>query len=121
MKLTLEQLRKEIRNALNERFDTPTGKLRPARGGKKQFNTSFVPDENEELTSWEAEKRYPGSVTAWCEVAGEIAPELSNDPFVIKKRSAFFREGDKLVVALERDPRVELATYNPETQDWYEK
>jgi hypothetical protein len=121
MKLTLEQLRKEIRSALNERFDTPTGKLRPARGGKKQFNTSFVPDENEELTVWEAEKRYPGSIDAWCEVAGEIAPELSDDSFVIKKRSVFFREGDKLVVALERDPQVELATYNPETQDWYEK
>lgn len=121
-KLTLNELREEIRLILSE-YGAPSGKLRrPGRGtgNKTQFKIGYTRDENRELSPTEANVIFKGAVDIWCEVGGEICPELSNDPFVVRKRSAFFQIGDKLTVALERDPRVELATYNPVTQDWYE-
>lgn len=109
---------------LNE-FGTPTGKLRrPGRnsGNKTQHKIGFIQDENRQLSAWDANRIFPGSVDAWLEVANEISPEFSTDPVVIRRRSAFFQIGDKLRVALERNPQVELAEWRAgaEGNDWFE-
>jgi len=115
MKLTLEQLRKEIRNALNE-YGAPKGKLRkPGQnsGSRVQYKIGFTPDDNRELSAFDANRIFKGSVDAWCEVANEFSDEFSTDPVVVRKRSAFFQIADKLRVALERAPAHEIAQWEP--------
>ena len=116
MKLTLEQLRKEIRNALNE-YGAPRGKLRKPStksANRMHYKPGFTQDENRELSAFDANHIFPGAVDAWCEVANEFSDEFSADPVVCRKRSAFFQIGDKLRVALERDARNEIAEWHPE-------
>jgi len=123
MKLTLEQLRKEIRNALNE-YGAPRGKLRKPgakSAGKMQFKPGYVEDQNAELTSWAAEKEFPKSVEAWIEIVPEIFPDFPfKDDFSIKKHTLWFRIGSKLRVAFENDPTREVAEWQSEIEDWKE-
>lgn len=120
---SLKELRQAIRECINE-YGAPTGKLRKPgsrASGKTQYKIGWVQDENEELSSYTANQRYPGSVDIWCEVVSEIAPEFPfKDDFSIRKHSLFFRIGNQLRVALDTDPQHELATWNQDAQDWFE-
>lgn len=116
MRIKVGALKKLIIEALS-------GALRPVRdGGKQQYKIGKVEDENRELSSSEAEMLFPGSTNAWAEVVPSLFPDFPfDDPFVIKKRSLWFKMGDKLQVAFEEMPQVTLATWDPLRDDWIEE
>lgn len=108
-----------IREAINENI---RGGLRRVRDGKKQqFNTGYVEDENKELSFFEAELAFPGSTGAWAEIVPELFPDFPfTDPSVIKRKSLFFRIGNKLRVSFESVPQLELAEWDSKKEDWVE-
>lgn len=124
MKLDITILRKMIKQSLNE-FHTPSGGLRrPSRSGsgKTQYHIGKVEDENRELSSFEAEELFPGSVEAWVEIVPELWPEapIMFDPISIKRGTLFFKEGNKLTAAFQTMPQIQLATWDENKQDWIE-
>lgn len=118
MRISIGRLKNLIAEALNE-FG-PTGALRKA-SGNRQHKIGKIEDENRELSFSEAEQMFPGSTNAWAEIVPELFPEFPfTDPLVIKRRSEFFKIGPKLTVAFSDQPQVELATWDPDREDWIE-
>lgn len=118
MKITVAKLKTIIREALDE----ISGPLRQVRdGGRQQYKIGKVEDENRELSFAEAEQLYPGSTGTWAEIVPDLFPDFPfTDPRAIKMKSLFFKIGDKLTVAFEDQPQIELATWDPERDDWIE-
>lgn len=121
MRVSIKQLRETIRECINE-INGPSGGLRRVRGtGGRQYKIGRIEDENRELSFSEAEMLYPGSTDAWAEIVPEMFPDFPfHEPIVIKKRSTFFKIGDKLTVAFSDQPQIELATWDPVREDWFE-
>ena len=122
MKTTLATLRKLIKEAviINE-FGTPRGKLRRVRGsGGRQHRIGKIEDENRPMSFSEAEMMFPGSTDAWAEIVPYYFPDFpfADDPFVVKKRSQFFKEGDTMTVAAQDMPQITLGTWDPVKNDW---
>lgn len=105
---------------LREAFGSPRGALRSATG-KQQYKIGKVEDENKELSPFEAELGFPGSVSAWTEIVPELFPDFPfHDPASIKKGSSFFSINGELRVAFKDMPQVELAIWHPDMEDWVE-
>ena len=121
MRVSIKQLRSTIHECINE-INGPSGGLRRVRGsGGQQHRLGKIEDENRELSFSEAEMLYPGSTNAWAEIVPEMFPEFPfHEPSVIKKRSLFFKIGDKLTVAFADQPQIELATWDAVRDDWFE-
>lgn len=119
MKISLRQLRRLIKEEVTlAEIGGPRGGLRSSQKGKKakqQYKIGRVEDENRELSFSEAEMLYPGSTDAWAEIVPSEFPTFpfANDPLVVKRRSVFFKEGDKLTVAFANMPQLTLATWDP--------
>ena len=97
-----------------------SGKLRSVRG-KQQYKIGRVPEDNQELSSFEAESQFPGSTDTWTQIVPEMYPEFPfTNPRVIKQRSAWFRIGNRLRVAFADMPQVELMEWDPSRQDWFD-
>lgn len=97
-----------------------SGGLRKAKG-KPQYKIGKVDDENQELSWIEAEQRFPGSTDAWAEIVPSVYPDFPfTDPSVIKKRTLWFRIGDRLRVAFSDMPQLELMEWDPSKEDWME-
>ena len=110
-------LRSFIRKIINE----ISGGLRLVRDKKPQYKIGKVADDNSELTAFEAEQMFPGSTTAWTEIVPELYPDFPfNHPIAIKRGSSRFKIGDKLRVAFKDAPRLELAEWDNDRQDWIE-
>lgn len=122
VKSTIGEVRRVIAAALLE-IGSPSGKLRPVRGGSggRQHKIGKIEDENKELSVVQAERMFPGSTDAWSEIVPAMYPEFPfDDPMVIKSRSAWFLIGSVLRVAFADMPQIELMEWNPERQDWFE-
>jgi hypothetical protein len=114
MRIKLGVLKKLIKETLS-------GGLRKVKPGRQQYKIGKVEDENRELSSSEAEMLFPGSTNAWAEVVPSLFPDfLFDDPFVIKKKSVWFKEGNELKVAFEEAPQITLASWDPFRDDWIE-
>lgn len=123
MKIKINELRQIIQNVLVE-FGPISGGLRKvANNGRQQYKIGKVEDPNRELSAFEANDLFPGSVDAWCEIVPEIwpdAPLVDFDPRTIKAGSVFYKEGDKLTAAFQSMPTIKLAEYDPMKEDWIE-
>lgn len=121
MKISVKHLRKLIRETLEE-FGGPSGGLRRVRGGSgQQHKIGKVEEENKQLSTFEAEELFPGSTDAWTEIVPELFPDFPfDDPMSIKKHSMWFKIGSQLRVAFEEMPQLELASWDPEREDWIE-
>lgn len=121
VKIKLIELKELIKDLLKEAAG-PSGALRRVRGaGGQQYKIGKVEDENRELSSFEAEQMFPGSVVAWTEIVPELFPDYPfHDPFSIKKHSLWFKIGNELRVAFSEMPSIELAQWKPEKDDWVE-
>ena len=120
MKITVGNLKTLIKEALNEAPGL-SGGLRRTKPGRQQFKIGKVEDENRELSFSEAEMMYPGSTDAWAEIVPSLFPDFPfDDPNVIKRKSLFFKIGDRLTVSFEEQPQIELATWDPQREDWIE-
>lgn len=123
MKSTQKLLLKTLINELLNELGPIRGGLRRYRGSenKLQYKIGKVEDENRELSSFEAEQLFPGSTTAWVEIVPSLYPDFPfDDPFSIKKNSAWFKIGNKLRVAFKDMPQLELAEWDPLKEDWVE-
>jgi hypothetical protein len=128
MHVRLSELRKFIRSQLGEANWTlgPSGALRTSSnfGEKtKDYRVGHVEgDENKEITAFEANTSFPGKpADAWCEIVPYLFPDFPfDDPVAIKRNSLFFKIGDTLTVAFKDAPTVELASWNPQKEDWIE-
>jgi hypothetical protein len=115
---SIRALRTLIREMLQEAG--LTGSLRKAKG-KPQYKIGKVDDENQELSWIEAEAAFPGSTDAWAEIVPEVYPEFPfTEPNVIKRRTLWFRIGNKLRVAFSDMPQIELMEWDPAREDWME-
>lgn len=124
MRLTATILRRMIKKTLNE-FHSPSGSLRrPASksSGKTQYHIGKIEDQNKELSSFEAEEIFPGSVEAWVEIVPELWPNapVMLDPISIKRGTLFFKEGNTLTAAFQSMPQIQLAKWDANKQDWIE-
>lgn len=126
MKIAIGELKKLIKEALDE-AGMIKGGLRRVRGsGGQQYKIGKVEDTNKMLSAGEADSMFPGSVDAWVEIVVSEPSLLDtyvfDDPWVIRKRSIFTKLGkDTLTVSHEDSPQVELATWNPnlgDSGDW---
>lgn len=99
-----------------------SGSLRRVRGqGGQQHKIGKIEDENRELSFSEAEMLFPGSTNVWAEIVPSLFPDFPfDDPLVIKRKSNFFKIGDKLTAAFADQPQIELATWDPVKEDWIE-
>lgn len=115
MQITLRKLKQLILNEIS-------GPLRQVRGSKtQQYKIGKVQDENQELSTSEAESLFPGSTDAWAEIVPALFPDYPfDDPIAIKKHSVWFRIGQMLTVAFEEQPQIELASWDPIREDWIE-
>ena len=120
MLTTYGDLRRLINEALNE-IGSPTGGMRKARPGGRQFKIGKIEDENQELSTVQAESQFPGSTEAWAEVVPDMFPEFpfADDPSVIKSRSSWFKIGSELRVAFSDMPQIELARWDQTNEDWF--
>jgi hypothetical protein len=122
MKIKLNELRKIIREVLTE-FGPIRGGLRKTSNSRQQYKIGKVEDPNRELTAFEANELFPGSVDIWCEIVPELwpdAPLVDFDPRTIKSGSVFFKEGNGLSAAFATMPELKLAEYDPVKEDWIE-
>ena len=120
MQTTLGNLRRVIAEVLSE-IGSPKGALRKPGSGGRQFKIGKIEDENKELSTTQAETLFPGSTEAWAEVVPDMYPDFpfADDPQVVKSRSVWFQIGSELRVAFADMPQIELATWNPDREDWF--
>lgn len=117
----IELLREHIKQILRE-MGGPKGGLRVARGQRtQQYKIGKTEDDNQELSTFEAEGLFPGSTEAWVEIVPHLFPEFPfEDAFSIKKNTSWFKIGDELRAAFSSMPQIELATWDPHREDWIE-
>ena len=124
MRLTIGQLKKLVTEALISEFGNPSGSLRRVRGGSpnsRKVKLGKIEEENKELSSFEAEERFPGATDAWAEIVPELFPDFPwDDAAVIKKKTLWFKLGNELRVAFDDMPQIELASWDPTREDWIE-
>jgi hypothetical protein len=120
MKATWGDVRRTICEALDE-IGSLKGSLRKAKPGGRQFKIGKVEEENQELSTTQAESMFPGSTEVWAEVVPDMFPDFpfAADPQVIKSRSLWFKIGGQLRVAFADMPQIELASWDPQREDWF--
>lgn len=124
MRITLGELRQIVSETVLTEFGPIRGGLRSSHssaGKKPRYNMGKVEDENRELSFSEVESTFPGAVDAWTEIVPVEFPDFpfADDPYVVRRRSVFFKEGDKLTVAAQHMPQITLATWDPAREDWF--
>lgn len=126
MKISVKQLRTLIRETVIAEMRGPSGKLRDPGGKSKssgrQVKLGKIEDENGELSSAEADLKFPGSVDAWCEVVPDLFPDFPwTDPIAIRRGSEFYKIGNQLRAGFKSLPGVELAFWEGagEDGDWF--
>lgn len=121
MKLRVKEIRHIIENALVELGPIRGGLRRVRSGGKQQYRVGKIEDENQELSTGQAEMMFPGSTDAWAEVVPHLFPDFPfDDPVAIKKSTAWFKIKGELRTAFQAAPQIELAAWNPQKEDWVE-
>lgn len=121
MRTTLGAVRRLLNEALLSEFGSPSGAIRKTKPGGRQFKIGKVEEENRELSANQAEQMFPGSTEAWAEVVPDMFPDFpfADDPQVIKSRSLWFKIGSQLRVSFADMPQIELATWDPQREDWF--
>jgi hypothetical protein len=120
MRTTLGAVRRLLNEAILSEFGSPSGAIRKTKPGGRQFKIGKVEDENRELSTAQAESEFPGSTEAWAEVVPDWFTDFPfDDPQVIKARSLWFKIGSQLRVAFADMPQIELASWDPQREDWF--
>lgn len=119
MKMLLGEVRRIIADMLVLEYG-PKGKIRKA-SGKPQYKIGKVEDENQELSLAQVDSQFPGASDAWAEVVPDMFPEhpFADDPQAILMKTLWFRIGPELRVAFEEMPQLEVASWDPDREDWF--